>query len=301
MKKYLLIGTVLASALFFLPAATFYPVYNMGVQNAIIPVIRPSVGVTNSAMLVNRFFSSPFSTTNSYPFVIQLSTNQNFVIQDDVGNNIFGLRGDAYPDGTARHWEVNFGSKNQGVLDQIFDMGNGADVLWRINGDLKQAFYYQCTPNGIDFKYDNTNYFVDSSQNSLFNSYGEIHAVALFGKFIHGTSTVTPGAAAGSGGSLSATFDNNNSDVSVQIVLTTGHTGLGAGTLFTYTLENAASTFDLSITTVPIKPVFSAADANTAGVAAVVYCTATGTGFTFKTTTAITADTTYTWNFFICR
>lgn len=274
----------------------------LSVSNTPITVIVPSTATTNLTT-AGVLIQSPAGTTNSYPFILVVKTNQSFAIQDEAGNNLFGIRHDAYPTSAARHWEVNFGSKEQPLVDQLFDMGAGADIGWRINGDLNQSLFMATSTLGIEYRYANSNYFQLGlgTGSALFDSYGRLHTQSFYGDFVQQNQTVIPGAGAGTGGSVGATFDDEASDVSVQIILVTGHSGLGAGTLFTYTLENAARIADANMVNVPVKPVFSAAGANAAGVAAAVYCTATGTGFTFKSTAALTADTTYAWNFILCR
>lgn len=271
-----------------------------------ITLIRPSVGISGTVP-AKSFLTNDVSTVatgETYPFVFQIRTNQNFVIQDELGNNLFGVRHDAYPPSAARHWEINFGSKNQGLVDQLFDIGGGADIAWRINGDINQAFFYNSAvgPRGIEFRYCNTNYFSFGTTSLLLaNSYGEVHAVCLFGDFIQQSQTAVPGAAAGTGGSLGATIDESASDLSVQITIVTGHTGTTAGTFVTYTLENAAAVMDPSITGVAVKPVFSAANAAAANEIAKFYCTGTGTAVLITARAAPTIDTTYVFNIFICR
>lgn len=283
--------------------ATFYPpvILQRLANNQSITVIVPSTGVTNTGVTAQTFVSSPTSTTQTYPFVIQLRTNQNFAIQDEAGNNLFGIRYDAYGNGVSRHWEVSFGSKRQGMLDQLFDMSNGSDIGWRINGDLNQAVFFAGTPSNIKIQYSNTNYFSDAPQLDFWNTYGELRAVSLFGEPVHGTNSASLGAAAGTGGSVAVTLDDTPSDLSVQVTLVTGHTGTTTGTLFTYGLENAASIIDANLATTIVKPVFSAVNANAANELTKVYCVGTGSTLVFSARAALTIDTTYTWNFFICR
>lgn len=273
-------------------------------NNASVTVIVPSTGVTNTAQTAMTYLSAPTSTVEEYPLIVQLRTNQSFAVQDDAGNNLFGVRADCYSPGTSRHWEINFGSKKQGLVDQQFDIGGGADIAWRINGDINQAFFYNSstTPKGIEYRYCNTNYFAAGTTSLLLaNSYGEVHAVCLFGDFILQAQTAVPGAAAGTGGSLAASFDGSGSDLSVQITVVTGNAGTTTGTLVTYTLENAAAVMDPSITSVPVKPVFSAANANAANEIAKFYCTGTGTAVLISARAAPTANTTYVFNIFMCR
>lgn len=284
------------------PLSPFSP---SGIQTSKqIPVVIASTGVSNFTSAATYIATPNSSTTNTYPLVVQLMTNQSFIIQDEKGENLFGIRHDSYPVNASRHWEVNFGSKNQGLVDQLWDIGGGADIAWRINGDINQAFFYNSstTPKGIEYRYCNTNYFAAGTTSLLLaNSYGEVHAVCLFGDFITQSQTATPGVAAGTGGSLAGSIDNNASDLSAQITLVTGNAGVTTGTLVTYTLENAAAVMDSSITSVPVKPVFSAANAAAANEIAKFYCTGTGTSVIISARAAPTANTTYVFNIFICR
>lgn len=270
-------------------------------HDAAATIITPSTGVTVAGAIAKNLFTSPASPgAQAFPYVFQLSVNQSFVIQDDTGNNLFGIRADDYALGSG-HWEINFGSKNKGLIDQLFDIGTGGQIGWRKNGDLSNVLAFSgSNPIGLSFTFVNPNYAADTGGAlPLFDNYGGIYPVLLRGYSIHAAQTVVLGAAAGTGGSVGVTMDADASDISVAITLVTGNAGLGAGILFTFNLENAVSPFDSSVVALPVKPVFSAANSAAAGVA--VYTQSTGALITLRCNAALTANTTYVWNFFNCR
>jgi len=282
------------------------PINNL-TNNAGTTIITPSTGVAVPSAIAKNLFSSPSGVAENFPYVFELKTNQSFVIQDENGQNIFGLRHDSYAANGSRHWLLSFGSKNQGQIDQIFDMGAGADMGYRINGDLNNQIFYQTygAGVGIQFAYANTNYYSDMAQVPLADNYGTIYATSIMGVPIHGLQAAAVGAAAGSGGSLGVTVDGQATDVSVQITLTTGSAGTTAGTAVTYTTANDVAQFNgiMQPTTKPYKPVGSPANDNAAAEIAKVKFTGT-TGavkIEVRAGQALTANTVYVWNIFLIR
>ena len=101
----------------------------------------------------------------------------------------------------------------------------------------------------------------------------------------------TTAAALTAAGVSAATVLAHATDVAGNIQLTSGGSALSAGALTTVTFSTPYS----------VAPIITLTAANAAAAAAGAYVTATTTGFTINSGSALTASTPYLWNWFSVR
>lgn len=301
MKTLLAFLASLLSLSAFGAGAPYLPVFNSA------QVANPNLNTTSTvSTIVFNVSNPPVVGTYTYPFVTTLNSNASFVIQDSYGNNIMGARADFYTLLGKGEWECRFGSKGQPLTDWQVDMaGSGGDAAITINGVAGSGFRFNLGLSPLlnplmQFQMLQTNtVYKDNITPSIdMIDDGGRHTMVDIAGVSSSLQSLIAGPAAGSGATVT-TDDRNQSDISANLVLTTG-TGTTAGTILIYGQECLRTNLGYAVLTTN-KPVFSPVNINAVGVSSAVYITGSTTNWILATTAPLPVSTTFVWNFFNCR